>query len=85
MIHECNVNCRTIDVLTVESLGISDPGKWLPFFIDLDQVYAAKLTTDDDDDITFGCTTIFCYDGEVFVIDTPYDKFKKVFINYKKK
>ena len=83
MIHECNVNCRTMDIMTMESLGLPDPGKWLPFFIDLDQVYGGKLTSEDDDDPTFGCTTIFCYDGDTYIIDTPYDKFKQVFLKYK--
>jgi len=72
-----------MDLTTTESLGIPDPGKWMPFFISLEHVYGAKLSSDDVDDMLFNCTTVFCYDGDTFVIDTPYKKFKEVFSNFK--
>jgi hypothetical protein len=83
MVLECNINCRTMDLGSEDLLGMPDPGKWLPFIIDLDQVYAAKLSSEDEDELTYLCTTIFCYDGDTYIIDTNFEKFKKIFIKFK--
>lgn len=83
MIHECNVNCRTMDLSTVESLGLTDPGRWMAFCIELKYVYAIKLTSEDSDDALYNCTTAYCIDGDTYIIDTPYPEFKKIFLNYK--
>lgn len=85
MIHECNVNCRSMDLATVESLGIEDPGKWLSFCIDMKYVYGIKLTSDDETDPIFNCTTLYAVDGDTYIIDTPFEEFKKLFITYKNK
>ena len=72
-----------MDLATVESLGISDPGKWMAFCVELDMVYAIKLTSEDEDDILCNCTTIYCVDGDTYIIDTNYHDFKKIFLEYK--
>ena len=82
MIHECNIHCRTMATTTAESLGIEDPGKWMPLVLTLSNIYAAKLTSDDIDDELYGCTTVFCYDGDTFIIDTPYNDFKEIYKTY---
>ena len=82
MVHECNINCKSMDSDTAEALGMEDPGRWLPFIIDLDDIYAAKAIINDNNP---DCTGIFCYDTEVYMIDTPYNVFKKIFIDYKNK
>lgn len=83
MMHECNVNCRTMDIATIESLGITDPGKWMPFCIELDPIYAIKMTSDDETDSLNNCTTIYLIDGDTYVIDTPFLEFKTILFNYK--
>lgn len=80
MVHECNINCNTMDINTAEALGIDDPGRWVPFIIDLDDIYAAKEVNHDTDETN---TAIFCYDTDIYIIDTPFNKFKKLFINSK--
>ena len=84
MIHQCNINCKTMEQGMSESLGIPDPGKWLPFIFDIGMVEAAKLTTDDEDDPLFNCTSIFTMNGDVYIIDTPFKKFSKIFVEYYK-
>lgn len=61
-----------------ESMGIEDPGKWLPFMLDLNIVNAVKMTTDDRSHNTYGCSTVYCADGETFIIDTPFTKFTAI-------
>jgi hypothetical protein len=68
-----------MDPKTVESLGIEDFGKWMPFIFHLDIVEAAKLTSEDKDHPTCGCTTLFTRNGESFIIDTPCEEFFKIF------
>jgi hypothetical protein len=58
-----------------ERMNIEDPGKWLPFILDLNIVNAVKMTTDDRSHNTYGCSTVYCVDGETFIIDTPFNKF----------
>ena len=82
MIHRCNIHCHTLDVDKMEMMGIEDKGQWMPFAIRMDTVASCKLTSLEEDALTFGCTTIFSENGDTFIIDTPYDKFVKLFTNY---
>lgn len=76
MIHECNVQCYTLSSEELELLGKKDdPGTWVPFVFDMSMVKAAKMSSIDSSDSTYGCTTIYTYDGDTFIIDTPYKKF----------
>lgn len=82
MIHECKVQCHSMDIMTAQSLGIEDAGKWLPFIFHMDMVDAAKMSSDDEDSPTYGCTSIFCKSGETYIIDTPYMEFFQKFIEW---
>lgn len=84
MIHECNINCRTMEPTMTEALGVVDPGKWLPFAFHMDIVDAIKMAADDDDSDLLGCTTIFTATGDAYIIDTQYKKFLKLFIQHNK-
>ena len=75
MLHECNLNCHTLDITKAESLGIEDTGKWMPFIFHMEMVEAAKLTSEEEDMSTYGCTTIFTKSGDAYIIDTPYREF----------
>jgi hypothetical protein len=60
-----------------------DRGKWLPFAFHLDAVVAIKLSTDEEDQIAYGCTTVFTEQGDTYIIDTPYEQFEQLFfLNY---
>lgn len=81
MIHECNLQCYTMSLEDLELLGKKeDPGKWMPFIFEMSMVKAAKLTSEENDAFTYGCTTIYTHDGESYIIDTPYKEF---FAKYK--
>lgn len=82
MLHECNLNCHTIDPTKMSDLGLEDGGKWMPFIFDMDMVEAAKLTSDEEDMSTYGCTTIFTKHGEAYIIDTPYKEFFSLLKSY---
>jgi hypothetical protein len=82
MVHECNLNCHTIALSELENLGIDDQGRWMPFIFHMDMVEAAKLTSDDKDMPTYGCTTVYSRHGEVYIIDTPYKQFFELFKAY---
>jgi hypothetical protein len=57
----------------MDLLGIKDDeGKWLPFAIDMGIINAVKMSTDEKGEATYGCATIFCSDGNSFILDTPY-------------
>ncbi len=84
MIHECNINCKTMDLSMTDSLGIDDPGKWLPFIFDMEMIEAIKMTTDDIDEPLFNCSTVFTHAGDAYIVDTSYKKLSKLFIDYKK-
>jgi hypothetical protein len=75
MLHECSLNCHSIEISKAESLGIKDEGKWMPFIFHMDMVEAAKLTSEDEDTNVIGCTTIFSKTGDAYIIDTPYRDF----------
>ena len=83
-VHRCKVECHIVNPSDLEAMGLepSTESKWLPFIFDMGMVRAAKLSTDEDDQSSFGCTTIFTHDGDSFIIDTPYEEFFQKFIEY---
>lgn len=82
MIHTCNIHCHTLDLDKADLMGIDDKGKWLPFAFHMDVVIACKLTTDEEDLLPFGCTTVFTDHGDSYIIDTPYNEFQTIFQMY---
>jgi hypothetical protein len=82
MIHTCNIHCHTLDLDKADLMGIDDKGKWLPFAFHMDIVIACKLTTDEEDLLPFGCTTVFTDHGDSYIIDTPYNEFQTIFQMY---
>ena len=82
MVHECNLNCHTIDPSKMDVLGIEDQGKWMPFIFHMGMVEAAKLTSDEAPMATYGCTTIFTNTGDAYIIDTPYLEFFELYKQY---
>lgn len=82
MIHTCNIHCHTMDLDRADLMGIEDSGKWLPFAFHLDVVIACKLTTDEEDQLVYNCTTIFTEHGDTYIIDTPYTEFQTIFQLY---
>lgn len=73
MIHKCKVQCHTVNPQEMELLGIQeDEGRWLPFAIDMGVINAIKMSTDEKGEPTYNCATIFCTDGNSFILDTPY-------------
>jgi hypothetical protein len=48
----------------------------------MDMIEAAKLTSDEEDQPTYGCTTIFSKHGEAYIIDTPYKEFFSILKSY---
>jgi len=85
MIHHCKIQCHSVDPSTLDMIGIQeDPGMWLPFAFLLDVVIACKLTSDDEEEETYGCTTIFTEHGDTYVINTNYNKFNKLWESYVK-
>lgn len=82
MVHECKVQCHSLDIKTLDTLGIEDTGKWLPFIFDMEIVDAAKLSSDDESSPGYNCTTIFTKTGDSYIIDTPAEEFFKKFTEY---
>ena len=83
-VHKCKVECHIMPPSDLEAMGLpaSTESKWLPFIFDMGMVRAAKLSTDEEDQSSYGCTTIFTNDGDTFIIDTPYEEFFQKFIEY---
>jgi hypothetical protein len=84
-VHRCKVFCHNIDPDQMDLLGLEskeDTGKWLPFSFRLDSINMIKMTSDDPDHPTFGCTTLFLDNSDTYIIDTPFQIFESVFINY---
>lgn len=79
MLHECNLQCVSMDLTKLEVMGIEDEGKWMPFIFDMDCVEAAKLTSDEENSSGYGCTSIYTKGGDNYIIDTPYKEFFKKF------
>lgn len=82
MIHECNIHCRTVDMDKSELLGMEDSGHWMPFAFLLEIVIACKMASNDNEDISYKATTIFTDGGDAYIIDTPYKKFKTLWMAY---
>ena len=82
MVHECNIHCRTVDLDKAEALGMSDQGHWLSFAFLIETIVACKMASDDPDNITFECTTIFTDQGDAYIIDTPYSIFKPLWVRF---
>lgn len=82
MIHTCNIHCHALDLEKADLMGIEDKGKWLPFAFHLDIVIACKLTTDEEDQLVYNCTTIFTDHGDTYIIDTPFTEFQTIFQLY---
>jgi hypothetical protein len=68
-----------MDIRTIESLGVEDSGKWLPFIFHMSMIDAAKVSSDDLESSSYNCTTIFTNGGESYIIDTPPEEFFKKF------
>jgi hypothetical protein len=82
-VHKCKIYCHSIDPTQADILGVlDDTGKWLPFAFHMDIVVACKLTTDEDDNETFGCTSVFTENGDTFILDTSYKIFQDLFLKY---
>jgi hypothetical protein len=82
-IHSCQLHCHTIDPEKLDIMGIEDdPGKWMSFAFHMDVVTAIKLTSDEEDNPLFGCTTVFTEQGDIYIIDTKYDEFMRKFMRY---
>ena len=83
LIHKCKIQCHTIDLTQMDLMGLNqDNGKWLPFAFHLDIVIATKMTTDEGDQIAYGCTTVYTETGDSYIIDTPYDEFEEIFVSH---
>lgn len=82
MIHTCNVQCYSIDPETTDALGLKENTIWLPFAFHMDIVLAIKKTTDDPDEPSYNCTTIFTELNDTYVLDTPYDQFLPLFVRH---
>ena len=76
--HECKVYCHSIPQEQADILNITDNGKWLPFTIYLGCVNAFKMSTDEDEDGTQYCTTVYTDAGDIYILDTPYSKFNEI-------
>ena len=83
-VHKCKVECHIMPPSDLEAMGLpaSTESKWLPFIFDMGMVRAAKLSTDEEDQSSYNCTTVFTNDGDTFIIDTPYEEFFQKFIEY---
>lgn len=78
MYHECKVYCHAIPEEQAKALDMQAmPGKWLPFTLYLGCVNAFKMTTDDGDDETQYCTTVYTDAGDVYILSTPYAEFNR--------
>ena len=85
MVHRCKVFCHLIDPEQMELMGLdekTDQGKWLPFSVRMDVVQMCKLTSDEPDHPTMGCTSLFVENGDTYIINTPYEKFSALFESY---
>jgi galactokinase len=66
-----------------EAMGIKDdPGKWLPFAIDMGVITAVKLASDDRKEESYNCAVIFTSHGETFILDTPYEQMVAKWADY---
>jgi hypothetical protein len=82
MLHKCNIHCYSIDEDIADYTGVEDSGKWLPFMFSLDIITAIKCTTDEEEDLSYNCSTIFPTVGDIFTIDTPYTIMMSIWNEY---
>lgn len=83
MIHKCKIHCHSIDPTQMDLMGLDeDKGKWLPFALHMGVVVAIKMATDEEDQLAYGCTTIFTEQGDTYIIDTHYEEFEELFAAY---
>lgn len=83
MIHRCKVHCYTMSLMEREAMGIKDdPGKWLPFAIDMGIITTIKMATDNRDEESFNCAVVFTTQGETFILDTPYEEMVAKWTDY---
>jgi hypothetical protein len=83
MIHKCKVQCHTVSPTDMDLLGIKeDDSKWLPFAFDMGIINAVKMSTDEKGEASYRCATIFCTDGNTFILDTSYFDFLQKWEEY---
>lgn len=83
VIHRCKIHCHTIDPTRLDAMGMDDDlGKWMPFSFHMGIIVACKLSTDEEDLLPFGCTTLFTEHGDTYIIDTPYAEFEEKFVHF---
>jgi len=84
MVHRCNVECYRHDQATQEIMGSENGAAsvWLPFTFLLDTVTAIKEASDDPEDANYRCTTLYMDDTRSFIIDTPFVRFEKIWIDF---
>jgi hypothetical protein len=83
MIHRCKVHCYTMSLMEREAMGIKDdPGKWLPFAIDMGMINAIKMATDVPNEDAYKRAVIFTTQGETFILDTPYEEMVSKWTDY---
>jgi len=71
-----------MDPKEAEDMNITDKGKWLDFVFLLEDVRSIKLTSDDEGEMTCGCTTLFMKNDDHLIIDTPFEEFEHKFLAY---
>lgn len=82
MLHKCNIHCYSMDDDISEMMEVEDDGKWLPFMFSLDLITAIKCSSDDKEDFSYNCSTIFPSIGDVFTVDTPYNMMMSIWSSY---
>jgi len=83
MIHKCKVHCYTMSLTEREAMGIKDdPGKWLPFAIDMGMITSIKMATDDPREDAYNCAVIFTSQSETFILDTAYPEMVNKWTKY---
>lgn len=82
MIYKCNIHCHNIDLREIDALGLTDKGKWLPFAFDIGIVVAVKMSTDEEEELSYKCTTVFTEYGDTYIIDTKYNDFLKIWTDF---
>jgi hypothetical protein len=85
MIHSCNIYCHVLDNSDEMSdfyEGKETKGKWMPFAFHMDVVIACKLTSDEENQDTHNCTTVFTDHNDTYILDTPYKEFLRMFRDY---
>lgn len=83
VIHKCKIQCHSIDPSRMDMLGLEeDQGKWMPFCFHMGVIVACKLSSDDEDALAYGGTSVFTEQGDTYIIDTPYEEFEEKFIRY---